>query len=153
MGLVSVIVSNDVPFTAMLDGENDFVTVSGGVTTSVALAAVALVPAEVLSAPTAMVLTDVKVAVTFTVTVQLPFAGMVPPESATFGPFAAAVAAPPQVVAADGELVFVIVSGYVSVNAADVIATLVPLVSVMVNTLVPPGQLHQIATKPSNCSR
>ena len=57
-------------------------------------------------------------------TVHEPLAGMVPPESATLLPPLAAVTVPaPHVVAPAGAAVFTRPAGYVSVNAAPVIAT------------------------------
>ncbi len=76
---------------------------------------------------------------TFTVTVQEPDAGMVPPESATLPPLAVAVTVPPaHVVAPAGVAVLVTFTGYVSVNAAPVIAVAFAFVSVIVRIDVSP---------------
>jgi len=79
--------------------------------------------------------------VTFTLTVQEPEAGIVPPESATLVPLFAAVTVPPtHVVAPEGDAVFTRFEGYVSVNAAPVIAVVAfALLSVMVSTEVALG--------------
>ena len=76
---------------------------------------------------------------TFTVTVQEPLAGIVPAESATLLPPAVAATEPaPQLVAPAGVPVFTRLRGYVSVNAAPVIADVFGLVSVIVRTDVAP---------------
>src|SRR5687768_2531085 len=68
---------------------------------------------------------------------------MVPPASARLEAPAAAVTAPPaQVVAPAGVPVFAIAAGYVSVNAAPLIAVVFGLVSVIVSTEVPPGPIE-----------
>ena len=73
---------------------------------------------------------------TFTVTVHEPFAGTVPPESATSLAPLTAVSTPPQVVAPEADAAFTRPNGYVSVKAAPLTAVPLPLVSVMVRTLV-----------------
>src|SRR5438552_6616225 len=78
--------------------------------------------------------------VTFTVTVHEPLAGIVPPESARDVPLFAAVTVPPHVVAPLAEAVLTRPAGYVSVNAAPVTATALPLVSVTVSTEVVPTE-------------
>ena len=76
--------------------------------------------------------------VTVTVTVHEPLAGIVPPESATLAPPLAAVTVPPaQVVAPEAGVALTRFAGYVSVNAAPVIAVALPLVSVTVSVDVP----------------
>jgi hypothetical protein len=70
--------------------------------------------------------------VTFTVTIQLPEAGIVPPERLSEFPPLAAVTVPPQVVDGEALAVFTIPAGYVSVKAAPVIAIVFELVRVMV---------------------
>ena len=86
--------------------------------------------------PIAIVLVCVPtvVPVTFTVTVQEPVAGIVPPASETEP--AACVAVPPHVVAAVAATV-VSAAGRVSVKAAPVIAVVFELVSVIVRVDVP----------------
>ena len=71
--------------------------------------------------------------VTFTVTVQLPLAGMVAPLRLTELPPATAVTVPPvHVVVPLGEAVLTSPEGYVSVKAAPVMAEALLLVSKMV---------------------
>ena len=70
--------------------------------------------------------------VTFTVTVQLPDAGIVPPARLSDVPPLVAVTVPPQVVAGEALGVFTRFAGYVSVKAAPVMAVSLVLVSVMV---------------------
>jgi hypothetical protein len=73
------------------------------------------------------------IAVTGTVIVQLPDAGIVPPERATELPPLVMVTVPPQVfVEGEPAVFFILADGYVSVKAAPVIATALGLVSVMV---------------------
>ena len=73
------------------------------------------------------------------ITVQLPDAGMVPVASATLAPPLAAVTAPPaHVVAPEAGVAFTRPAGYVSVNAAPVIAAALGLVSVIVSVEVTP---------------
>src|ERR1700674_2149300 len=96
---------------------------------------------------------------TLTVTVHEPLAGIVAPESATLGPLLAAVTVPPtHVVVPFGVAVLVRFAGYVSVNAAPVIALAFGLVSVMVSveaTLTPTAdglKAFAIAGGPSTVS-
>ena len=75
--------------------------------------------------------------VIFTVTLQLPLAGIVAPLNATEPPPAAAVTVPPaQVVAPLGVPVLTRFAGYVSVKAAPVILAVLGFVRVTVNTEV-----------------
>ena len=75
---------------------------------------------------------------TLTVTVHEPLAGIVPPESAALAPPFAAVTAPPaHVVAPDAGVALTTLAGYVSVNAAPVIAVAFGFVSVIVRVDVP----------------
>jgi hypothetical protein len=70
--------------------------------------------------------------VTLTVTVQLPDAGIVPPERASELPPLAMVTAPPQeLVTGAAAVFFMLAEGYVSVKAAPVMAVVFGLVSVM----------------------
>src|SRR3954471_3730755 len=88
-----------VSFTPIDDGMNPLFADSAGVVTSVLEAATVLLPALlVVRAPIAIVLAklDEEKAMTSTDTVHVPLAGMVPPESATLPPPAAAVTVPPQ---------------------------------------------------------
>ena len=140
-GLVSVIVSTEVSLVPIEAGVKLFATPRPPRTVSVAFAAAVLGPAlAVVSTPLAMVLAYVPPAalVTFTVTVHEPLAGIVPPESATLLPLFAAVTVPPaHVVAPPAAPRFTRPAGYVSVNAAPVIAVAFGLVSVMVSAEVP----------------
>src|SRR4051812_7429271 len=97
-GLVTVIVSVDVPPAAMDVGENDLVTVGAVYTSSVAVAAEPLGPAEVCSAPMGMVLTfaPAVVPVTLTMTVQ-PVAGIDVPLATVKLPAPAVAVTPAQV--------------------------------------------------------
>jgi hypothetical protein len=136
-GLLSVIVSTLVPLRPIVDGVKDLAAVIAARTWSEPLAAdVFEPPLVVVNAPIARVFVYVPALAleTFTVTVHEPLAGMVPPESATLFPAAAAVTDPPQVVAPDGVAVFTRPAGYVSVNAAPVIGVVLLLVSVIVST-------------------
>ena len=54
--MLRVIVSNELPFTAIAPGENDFATVGGKSTVRAALAADALLPPLDVRPPAAMVL-------------------------------------------------------------------------------------------------
>ncbi len=77
--------------------------------------------------------------VTFTVTVQEPFAGTVAPARDTPRPLLAAVTEPPaQEVVPEAVPVFTRPEGYASVKAAPVTALALPLVSVIVSTLGSP---------------
>src|SRR6185503_586913 len=114
-GFVSVMVRTEAPPVPMADAENAFATVSAEFTVSDPLPAAVLAPAlEVVRPPAAMLLAYVPTVaeVTFTVTVQEPFAGIVAPESATLVPLLAAVTVPPaQVVAPEAEAVFTRLAG------------------------------------------
>ena len=115
----------------MLAGANDLaiVGVVGGTTTAnVALADAALLPLEVTNAPTGIVLRyePAAAAVTLTLTLQLPLAGIErpagkvtdePPASATGAP------TPPQVVAALGAAAITTPAGKLSVSAVVSVAT------------------------------
>src|SRR5205814_5471288 len=94
----------------------------------------------VVSAPAAIELLYVAAVplVTVTVTVHEPLAGIVPPESATLPPPLAAVTAPPtHVVAPFAGFALTRFAGYVSVNAAPVIAVALLFESVIVSVEVP----------------
>ena len=125
----------------MVLAANAFATVSPALTVSVALAAAPLLPElAVVTAPIAIELLYVPAIalVTFTVTVQEPDAGIVPPESATLVPPLVAVTAPPaQLVAPVAGVALTRPGGYVSVNAAPVIAVAFGLVNVTVSVEVP----------------
>lgn len=140
-GFVSVMVRLDDAPTATDAGANAFATVGGerGVTVSVALAAAEFAPALEVTAPAAIVFTYEFAAalVTTTVTVQLPFAGMVPPDSATEPEPAVAVTVPPQLVAGAGAAALTRPKGYVSVKAAAEAATPFGFVNVIVSVDVP----------------
>ena len=136
----SVTVSVEVPFGAIGFGLKFFVTVGGESTSSVAVAGPGFEPPfAVVSAPMiTMLLYEFAAAlVTFTVTVQLPAAGMVPPVSATELPPFAAVAVPPHVVATFDGVALTSPPGYVSVNAALVSGVEFELLNVIVSVDVP----------------
>ena len=142
LGLVSVMVRTLGSLVPIEDGAKPFETDSEAAITSVSLAAARLAPAlVVVSAPIGNVLVNDPGAtpVTFTVTVHDPLAGMVPPASCTVLPLLAAVTTPPQVVAPPAAAVLVRPAGYVSVNAAPVIAVALELERVRVSTDAAPG--------------
>ena len=102
-----MIVSTDAALGRIGLGANALVAVGAARTTSVPIAGpndgaslAVMVPVEFTYVPASALCT-------LTVTVQLAFAGIVPPESATEFPLAAALTVPPHVVAAPGEDVFV----------------------------------------------
>jgi len=96
LALDRVMVSVEVPPRGMIPGEKAFAADGGGVMFRVALAGLTLLaPPETVSPPAGMVLTAEETAVTGTVTVQVPLAGMVPPESPTKLPPLTPVAVPP----------------------------------------------------------
>ncbi len=154
-GLVSVIVITLTSFVPSDAGEKALATVRSVSTLKVALPAVVFEPAlVVVSPPIGIVLANAPAAdaVTFTVTVQEPEAGMVPPESATLPPLAAAVTVPPvHVVAPAGVAVFETFTGYISVNAAPVTAVAFAFVNVIVRTDVSPTPTGS-ARRPSRWS-
>src|SRR5438477_174327 len=138
-GLVKVIVRTLVSFVPIELGAKDFAAATPPSTESDAFAAAVLAPAfVVVRPPAAMLLLYVPAValVTLTVTVQLPDAGIVPPESATLLALLFAVTTPPQVVAPLAAAVFTRFAGQVSVKAAPVIAAAFGFVSVIVSTLV-----------------
>ena len=105
-GLVSVIVSTEVPFAPMAVGEKALVTIGRESTVSVALPAAA-VPVSVVTGPVELRYAPAAALVTLTVTMQEPLAGTVPAESATLVPLLAAVTVPAvHVVAPAGVAVF-----------------------------------------------
>src|SRR4051812_40395568 len=94
-GLVSVIVSVDVPPAAIVAGANALLEVMPPTTVMTALAAVPDPAFVVATAPVEFVYTPTTLLVTLTVTVQEPLAGTVPVASATLVPPATAVTVPP----------------------------------------------------------
>src|SRR5262252_1398887 len=138
-------VRTDVLPVPMEAGVKDLAAVRPASTVRLELAAAVLAPALVESTPpTGIVLVDVPAAalVTVTVTVQEPFAGMVPLASARVPPPLAAVTVPtPHVVAPPAGVAFTTPAGYVSVNVAPVIAEVFALVSVTVSVEVPPAAM------------
>ena len=138
-GLVNVMVRVEIPPDVMAAGLKDLRRLGEtfGVTVNVAPALAVLPPLLVSSAPTASALikTPAEFAVTFTVTVQEPLAGMEPPDNVT--PDAPTVAAPPQVVPTLPETSKPM--GNVSVSGAvSSAAVLFGLVNVMVRVEIPP---------------
>jgi hypothetical protein len=130
----------------------DFAIVGALGTVSVPLVAVATTPPfAVVMPPAAIVLVYAPAAeaVTFTVTAQEPFAGMVPPASliavspALSAPPAPSVSVPPQVLVAVvlASVIAPGVVGNVSVNARPVTAVLLPLLKVSVRLVVPAGAM------------
>ena len=107
-GFVSVIVSVDVPPGGIDAGAKLLATVGSALTVRVALAAAVFVPRVEVTALAGIVFAyePEEALVTVTETVQLPFAGIVPPERSTDPPPAVAVTVPPHVVAAAGEAAF-----------------------------------------------
>jgi hypothetical protein len=143
--LASVTVRTDVPPTVIGVGLNALVNVtSGALTTSVAVAAAALVaPCVLVSALAGIVFSQLPGVelVTLTVMVQLAPAATLPPLSPTLEPPAVADAEPlPHVVAAFGVLPIVTFAGKLSVKATPVSATAFAAVfaTVTVKTDVPP---------------
>src|SRR4051812_39298496 len=142
-GLVSVIVSVEVPPAAIVAGANALADEMPPTTVSTALAAVPVPAFVVVTAPVELVYAPTVLLVTFTVTVHEPLAGTVPVASATLVPPTAAVTAPPaQVVAPAGVPVFTRPAGYLSLTAAPLIAVVFALVGVMVRTEVAPGKME-----------
>jgi hypothetical protein len=147
-GLVSVMVSVLVAPAPWVAGENALLTLTA-VTTSGAVAALALTPAVVISAPAAMLLVYVPAATvlaicTGTVIVQLEFAGIVPAVMVmVVAPGAALRLLVPQVLLAAGDAATEkpapIVLCKLSVNPLMVAAAAEGLVSVMVSVLVDPA--------------
>ena len=138
-GLVNVMVRVEIPPDVMAAGIKDLRRTGETleVTVNVALAVAVLPPLLVSSAPTASVLikTPAEFAVTFTVTVQAPLAGMDPPVNVMLD--IPTVAAPPQVVPTPPEMSKPM--GNVSVSGAvSAAAVLFMLVNVMVRVETPP---------------
>jgi hypothetical protein len=96
LGLVSVIVMLEAPFTGIVPGLKPFVAVGGANAVSVAEAA-ARSPASVVIIPVLFKYAPAAVAVTGTTIEQLLDAGIVPPDSASELPPLVIVIAPPQV--------------------------------------------------------
>jgi hypothetical protein len=138
-----------VPPTARVDGVKVLLGAGTALTVSVALAATAFEPPlVVVRPPTGMVLAyaPVAVAVTVTLMVQLPLAGMVPPARLTAVAVLLAVPTAQLVLAVPAVAVMAPgATGKVSVNAAPVRATVLLLATVMVNTLVPPAPMVDAA--------
>src|ERR1035441_3821679 len=103
--LLSVSTSVETPLAEIVAGLNDFASVGAtgaGVTVRVATAGTELLPLLVANAPDGTVLIYVPAidAVTITVTVQEPLAGMTPPVRVTAVFLMGAATVPPQVVLA-----------------------------------------------------
>ena len=140
LGLVSVMVSTLLAPLEMGEVTKVLATVGGPVTVSAADAAAPLLALVVVTAPVLLVYTPPSAEVTLTVTVQLLLAGIVAPDSCTALPLSTAVTLPIQVVAALALLLLVKPAGYISLNAAPVIAALIlGLVRVMVIADVAPA--------------
>src|SRR5258706_550891 len=131
--LLSVMVSTEVPAMPIEAGANALAIVGCRRTVSVEEALGAAPALVVVTLPVLFRYAPAVADVTFTVTLHEPFAGTVPPASATLVPLLAAVTTPaPHVVAPPAAAVLTTFAGYVSVNAAPVIAAAFALVSVMV---------------------
>lgn len=141
--LVNTIVSVDVPVGAIAAGAKDLAIVGRASTVTLALAGSPLLPAEVLSAPEAIALVTPPGVeeVTLTVTVQLLFAGIVPPLMPMVLPPFGALIVVPQVVLGAGGLAMVMPAGSTSKagEALIVAAAAFGLLRVIVSTLVPPA--------------
>src|SRR5258705_111453 len=137
--LVSVKVSTEMPFTPIADGANDLVTAGRASTVNVADAPAAGPALVVVTVRRLLRYAPAEGEVTLTVTVHEVAAGTPPPGRATLLPPLAAVTVPaPHVVAPAGVAVLRRPAGYVSVNAAPVMAEAFGLVSVMVSTEATP---------------
>lgn len=133
LGLVSVMVMFDAPAVIIVPGLKLFAAAGGSIAVSVAEAAVPVPALVVVTFPVLFAYIPVAIAVTGTTIVQLPDAGMAPPEIASELPPLVIVTVAPQVlVEGAAEVFFMLVEGYVSVNAAPVMAVVLGLVSVMV---------------------
>src|SRR5947209_5874855 len=134
-GLVSVIVSVELPPTGTVDGAKLFATSGCPITSSVAVAAAPLAPFEVVTPPAPMVFVYVPsvAAVTSVVTVQVPPAAIVPPLSCSEVSPAFAVTVPPHEDVAFGDDALTMPNGYLSVNAAFVAGVLPGFVMVTVS--------------------
>ena len=135
-GLVIVNVSVETPFGMIGDGENTF-AIDGGmsaVNVAVARLDVFVPPSVVERGPLTFECGPAVVAVTLTLTVQEPLAGIVPPlnVSVVF-PASGAQVAPAHVVAAAGVAATCTPAGRLSVNAAPVSVAVFVLVSVNVS--------------------
>lgn len=100
-GFVRVIVSTEVPLTAIAPGEKDFDAVGGDKTVSVAFAATAFEPELADKEPTEIefAYAPAVAAVTLTVTVHVLLAGIVPPVyEILFAPATAVTVPPTQIV-------------------------------------------------------
>ena len=146
LGLVIVNVSNDVPLARIGSVPNDLAIVGGTIAVSDAVAEPllpAFVPPSVVEMnPLTFVCGPAVVAVTLTLTVHDPLAGMLAPVvcpklNVVVAAVGAHVGEPVQVVLAAGEPATCNPPGRVSVNFAPVSWTLLELVSVKVSVDVP----------------
>jgi hypothetical protein len=138
-GFVNVNVNVVVAPTGTVDGANALVSLGGPITSSEALAAGALGASAVVSVLVVLVKRPGAVPLTFTVTAQLPEAGIVPPSSLIETKVSNKT--PPHVFedpASDGSTT---PDGKLSVNAAAVRGTGFGLVSVSVIDVVPPSRI------------
>ena len=143
VGLISVIVSADIPFGAIAAGENDLLMLGPCNTVSVAVACAGFVPAlAVLTPPAGTIFSKVPAvaAATLALTVQLPLELTDPPDKPIVIPPGVANAVPePQVVLTLDGLAFTRPAGSVSDKANIVSATVLALVTVTVATDVVPA--------------
>jgi hypothetical protein len=145
LGFVKVIVRVEVPPAVIVAGLNDLLSTGAtfaGVTVNVEIAGPALLPLLVCNAPAATVFTKLPAfaAVTNTVTLQEPLAGIAPPVNVTVEPPTGALTAPPQVVLPPLEINTPV--GRVSINGEVMVAAVSPeLFNVSVRVEVPPAPI------------
>ena len=135
LGLTMVTVRREVCWRSTVDGENAFDTSGAWRTVSVAWAAVLLgLASAVCTAPAGIVFwkLPLSLVMTFSASVQLPLAGIVPPASDTSMPPGVADTVPPQVLASTGAAATVSSLGMTSVMVTAVSACGLSLLSVMV---------------------
>src|SRR6266567_888458 len=121
------------PFSGIVAAPNALVMVGGVATARFAVAVLPVPPLVELTLPVVLTKLPEAVPVTFTVTVQLLLAAMVPPVSETLPEPATAVAAPPQVLVSPLGVATTRPAGSVSVNATPVSATALAAGFVSVN--------------------
>ena len=135
---VNVNVMVVVPPTPMDLGKANAFENVGATNTSRFAAAVSPLPALVVdTAPVELARVPVTALVTLIEIAQLPPAAILPPASASDVPFGNPVTVPPQVLTIPGVAVLNSCTGYVSVNAAPLIAMAFGLFNVIVSTEMP----------------
>ena len=137
-GFVIVRVSAEVPFTAMLVGENDLLMLGGDMTVILAEAVPPVPPSVELIAVVVLFFTPAVVPVTFTEMAHEPPAAIVPPVRLMVLEFAVAERVPLQVLLALGVLATVKPVGILSVNATPLkLCVVFGLVIVNVRLVLP----------------